>query len=77
VLTDIGAVEVDVPRDRNGEFTPQIVSKGRPPAVGVPSATAMFTQTVPWWVPSVIKCCLRLPSADSSSECRLPRPSSS
>ena len=28
VLNDIGAVEVDVPQDRNGEFTPQIVPKG-------------------------------------------------
>jgi putative transposase len=28
VLTGIGAVEVDVPRDRNGEFIPQIVPKG-------------------------------------------------
>jgi putative transposase len=28
LLTDIGAVEVDVPRDRNGDFTPQVVPKG-------------------------------------------------
>jgi putative transposase len=28
VLTDIGAVEVEVPRDRNGDFTPRIVPKG-------------------------------------------------
>jgi putative transposase len=28
VLTDLGAVELDVPRDRNGEFDPKIVPKG-------------------------------------------------
>ncbi len=28
VLTDVGAVDLDVPRDRNGEFTPRIVPKG-------------------------------------------------
>ena len=28
VLTDIGAVDVDVPRDRNGDFEPKIVPKG-------------------------------------------------
>ncbi|WKK27747.1 IS256 family transposase [Streptomyces olivoreticuli] len=27
VLTDVGALEVDVPRDRNGDFEPQIVPK--------------------------------------------------
>jgi hypothetical protein len=29
VLTDIGAVDVAVPRDRNGSFEPQIVRKGQ------------------------------------------------
>ena len=28
VLTDIGAVDLDVPRDRNGDFDPKIVPKG-------------------------------------------------
>ena len=28
VLTGVGAVQVDVPRDRNGDFGPQIVPKG-------------------------------------------------
>jgi putative transposase len=28
VLTDLGAVELDVPRDRNGEFEPKLVPKG-------------------------------------------------
>jgi len=28
VLTDVGAVDVDVPRDRNGDFEPRIVPKG-------------------------------------------------
>lgn len=28
ILTEIGAVDVNVPRDRNGEFTPRIVPKG-------------------------------------------------
>src|ERR1700738_2348439 len=28
VLTEIGAVDLDVPRDRNGTFEPQIVPKG-------------------------------------------------
>jgi len=28
VLTDLGAVDLDVPRDRNGDFEPQIVPKG-------------------------------------------------
>jgi len=28
VLTDIGAVDVDIPRDRNGDFEPVIVPKG-------------------------------------------------
>jgi putative transposase len=28
VLTDIGAVDISVPRDRNGEFDPRIVPKG-------------------------------------------------
>lgn len=28
VLTDIGAVEINVPRDRNGTFTPKILPKG-------------------------------------------------
>jgi len=28
VLTDIGAVELDIPRDRNGDFEPKIVPKG-------------------------------------------------
>ena len=33
VLTDIGAVEVSTPRDRNGSFEPKIVPKhARPPA---------------------------------------------
>src|SRR5262249_26966400 len=29
VLTDIGAVDVSVPRDRNGSFEPRIVRKGQ------------------------------------------------
>src|SRR5213596_2120639 len=29
VLTDIGAVDLAVPRDRNGSFEPQIVRKGQ------------------------------------------------
>jgi putative transposase len=29
VLTDIGAVDLAVPRDRNGSFEPQIVGKGQ------------------------------------------------
>src|SRR5215469_10810539 len=29
VLTDIGAVDLDVPRDRNGSFEPKIVRKGQ------------------------------------------------
>src|SRR4029077_501354 len=29
VLTDVGAVELAVPRDRNGTFEPQIVRKGQ------------------------------------------------
>ena len=28
MLTEDGAVEIDVPRDRNGSFEPQIVPKG-------------------------------------------------
>jgi putative transposase len=28
VLTEVGAVDIQVPRDRNGEFTPRIVPKG-------------------------------------------------
>jgi putative transposase len=28
VLTEDGSVEIDVPRDRNGSFEPQIVAKG-------------------------------------------------
>lgn len=28
VLTDIGAVDLDIPRDRNGEFEPRLVPKG-------------------------------------------------
>jgi len=28
VLTEIGAVDLDIPRDRNGDFEPQIVPKG-------------------------------------------------
>jgi putative transposase len=28
VLTDIGAVDIDVPRDRNGTFEPQLIPKG-------------------------------------------------
>src|SRR5215469_3675217 len=31
VLTDIGAVDLAVPRDRNGSFEPQIVRKGGRP----------------------------------------------
>jgi transposase-like protein len=30
VLTDVGAVDLAVPRDRNGTFEPQIVRKARP-----------------------------------------------
>jgi putative transposase len=30
VLTDVGAVDLAVPRDRNGSFEPRIVRKGRP-----------------------------------------------
>jgi putative transposase len=29
LLTDIGGIELDVPRDRNGSFSPQIVRKGQ------------------------------------------------
>jgi transposase-like protein len=29
VLTDVGAVDLQVPRDRNGTFEPQIVRKGQ------------------------------------------------
>jgi putative transposase len=29
MLTDIGAVDLAVPRDRNGSFEPQIVRKGQ------------------------------------------------
>ena len=29
MLTDIGAVALEVPRDRNGSFEPQIVRKGQ------------------------------------------------
>jgi putative transposase len=29
VLTDVGAVDLAVPRDRNGSFEPQIVRKGQ------------------------------------------------
>jgi putative transposase len=29
VLTDVGAVDLTVPRDRNGSFEPQIVRKGQ------------------------------------------------
>jgi len=29
LLTDIGAVDLEVPRDRNGSFAPQIVRKGQ------------------------------------------------
>ncbi len=32
VLTEIGAVDLDVPRDRNATFEPKIVTEGRPPA---------------------------------------------
>jgi Transposase, Mutator family len=32
VLTDVGAVDLAVPRDRNGSFEPQIVRKGPDPA---------------------------------------------
>jgi transposase-like protein len=28
LLSDIGSVDVEVPRDRNGDFEPQIVPKG-------------------------------------------------
>lgn len=28
VLTEIGAIDLDVPRDRNGDFEPQLVPKG-------------------------------------------------
>jgi len=30
VLTEIGAVDLDVPRDRNSLFEPKIVTEGRP-----------------------------------------------
>ncbi len=30
VLTEIGAVDLDVPRDRNSSFEPKIVTEGRP-----------------------------------------------
>gem|GEM_PF-6291473 len=29
MLTDVGAVDLAVPRDRNGTFEPQIVRKGQ------------------------------------------------
>jgi putative transposase len=29
VLTEIGGIDVEVPRDRNGSFSPQIVRKGQ------------------------------------------------
>ena len=29
LLTDIGGIDLDVPRDRNGSFAPQIVRKGQ------------------------------------------------
>jgi transposase-like protein len=29
LLTEVGGVELDVPRDRNGTFAPQIVRKGQ------------------------------------------------
>jgi putative transposase len=52
VLTDVGAVDLAVPRDRNGSFEPQIVRKGQTrhrggrdrrsgrhrPAAGLPAA---------------------------------------
>lgn len=34
VLTDAGAVDLAVPRDRNGTFEPQIVRKGRTQLIG-------------------------------------------
>ena len=35
VLTDVGPVEIDVPRDRNGEFEPRIVAKRQKRLTGV------------------------------------------
>src|SRR6266550_2533274 len=34
LLTEIGGIEVEVPRDRNGSFSPQIVRKGQTRLVG-------------------------------------------
>jgi transposase-like protein len=28
VITELGLIEVDIPRDRNGEFEPKLVPKG-------------------------------------------------
>jgi putative transposase len=33
VLTDVGPVEITVPRDRDGSFEPQIVKKRQPTGV--------------------------------------------
>ncbi|GAA1312266.1 hypothetical protein GCM10009634_80210 [Saccharothrix xinjiangensis] len=35
VLTDVGPVEIDVPRDRNAEFEPRIVAKRQKRLTGV------------------------------------------
>jgi putative transposase len=37
VLTQVGEVEIDVPRDRDGLFAPQIVKKRQPRLSGVMS----------------------------------------
>ena len=35
ILTEIGAVDLDVPRDRNATFEPRIVTEGRPAPGGL------------------------------------------
>jgi transposase-like protein len=40
VLTDIGAVDLAVPRDRNGTFEPKIVRKGQTRLAGSTSGSS-------------------------------------
>jgi putative transposase len=40
VLTDVGAVDLAVPRDRNGTFEPQIVRKGQTRLKGAPDSAS-------------------------------------
>jgi mutator family transposase len=42
VIGDDGAIEIAVPRDRNGSFEPQIMPKGRPGSTGSTIGSSAF-----------------------------------